>query len=35
MMKDLREVEFQLAMVRQELEEQKKLVESLKKQIKN
>lgn len=35
MKKDLREVEFQLAMVRQELEEQKKLVESLKKQIKN
>lgn len=35
MKKDLREVEFQLAMVKQELTEQKKLVESLKKQIKN
>lgn len=35
MKKDLREVEFQLAMVKQELEEQKKLVESLRKQIKN
>lgn len=34
MKKDLREVEFQLALVRKELEEQKKLVEKLKKQIK-
>ena len=33
--KDLREVQFELAMVRKELEQQKKLVESLKQQLKN
>lgn len=35
MKKDLREVQFELAMVRKELEQQKKLVESLKQQLKN
>ena len=34
MKKDLREVEFQLVQVKKELEEQKKLVDNLKKQIK-
>lgn len=33
MKKDLREAEFQLIQVKKELEEQKKLVDSLKKQI--
>ena len=35
MKKDLREVEFQLVQVKKELEEQKRLVDILKKQIKN
>ena len=35
MKKDLREAEFELAMVRKELAEQKKLVETLKQQLKN